>query len=377
MQSDSELFDEAVNSVGLGSRLPDGARLRLIPTFSEYKAFAEQRIEGFRSGGKTLKPFPRVLVDYMDSLEVGAWAFPYKSIYVIALNYGTVLILHSLSNRLLCSREVLPEIGNVASETDNLPVFPLTSDFKEFSACMLSLGLSPEDIIPKDPDRKTIADFIAFISIYFLLGHEFRHIQAGHVDYGKNRFNLNYISETPLPSPNLDVNMKRQAMEWDADKFSAQAIVAGIWINRSIVLRYPESLNPVFANHKLTFLLCLIAFTLLFRLFDDDKPQPPEWKSCTHPPSRNRRIMLITDASILMGVMGQHILNESEVNYVVAQSATIIDLLLPVVGFSAFDRDYSMLVTKEGLRHWQEIVTTWGAIYSDLQKHSYTQLFPL
>ena len=87
--------------------------------------------------------------------------------------------------------------------------------------------------------------------------------------------------------------------------------------------------------------------------------------------------MLITDASILMGVMGQHILNESEVNHIVAQSATIIDMLLPVVGFSAFDRDYSMLVTKEGLRHLQEIVTTWGAVYSDLQKHSYTQLFPL
>src|SRR4051812_10670539 len=115
MQPESELFDEAVRSEGLGRRLPDGARLRSLPIFTEYKAFAQQRIEGFRGGGKTLKPFPRVLLDYIDSPEVGAWALPYESMYVIAVNYGTILLSHFLSNRLLCSREVFPEIGNVAS----------------------------------------------------------------------------------------------------------------------------------------------------------------------------------------------------------------------------------------------------------------------
>jgi hypothetical protein len=46
-----------------------------------------------------------------------------------------------------------------------------------------------------DPERKAMANNMIFSSIVFVVSHEFRHIQAGHLAYMKNGLRLDSSSD--------------------------------------------------------------------------------------------------------------------------------------------------------------------------------------
>ncbi len=296
MQKDSELFSQAVKTMHLGNRLADDAALRSNPLFQEHKALTDRNIAAFRRAGdptgKSAK-LPPVLVDYIDSPLAGAFAFKYNDIYIISINYVIILILEFMFNRLLSSREFLAQIGNPQAELGNLPIIPITTNYNDIIAGIQTYGLSPFDFIPRDEERQGVARFLTFTAIRFMIGHEFRHVHAGHTDYYANGFKLGYISEYVSKGGPVEISMKQQAMEWDCDRWSLFCELASCWRTRGKALR-----NPVYADFyrdvKLLFFLCMTACSGFFRLLDGDTPPRSDWNTFSHPPSRNRRHILVS-----------------------------------------------------------------------------------
>ena len=142
MQAEKILFDEAVRTRSLGSRLPDNAVERSDGVLQLIKEFEDRQIDGFRRSDFAAKPLPRVLVDYVDNPRIGGWAFFHQDSYILSVSIGALKTTRYLFNRLMASPDVFPTVGNTSKETKNLPVIPLTMSFSDLQARIQKEGYS-------------------------------------------------------------------------------------------------------------------------------------------------------------------------------------------------------------------------------------------
>jgi len=374
MKSDNELFDRAVRANGIGCRLPDHAIERLCPLLPYTKRFADQAIQGFRNTVQTLRSLPPIIVDYIDSPEAGAWALWHDNLYFIAIPYGMLFTHNYIFNRLLANREVLPQVGNIANEAEKPPDIPLSHSYSINLSSVQAVGLSMSDLTPRDAVRKEVADFLDFVSTYFLIHHEFRHIQAGHLEYGNDHLQCAFICESYALSAIPGQSMVKQAMEWDADRFAIEALLGVLWGNRNRALKDFQAAKSVFANDTVLVLLCLIACSAFFRLLDGDKPGLSDWRSLTHPPSRNRRMLLTVAATVFFDKIGKSQFADSMMTDVLTDYIESIEFVFARAGCTACDRAYAQLVVDESLAYQTELLSVWQSILNDLKQYSYVPL---
>ena len=380
MQADSELFSEAVRAKNLGDRLPDISPVRLNTLFQQQKELVDRHIDAFRRSWQpawNLPKLPRVVVDYVDSPSAEAYAFKYNDSYIIAVYYGLILVLEFMFDSLLSNRQFLPEIGSPQAERDDLPVIPIMPSYDAIASGLSTHGLNRSDFIPKGEERRGVANFLTVVSIHFMFGHEFRHIQAGHADYYHDGLNLAYISEYASTGNPIDVAMKKQAMEWDCDRFAFHAELDGRWHTRAKALQSPSAFAHFYLDSKLLFFLCMLACSGFFRLLDDDKPPRPLWSTRSHPPSRIRRGILLNTGLVWGELRYPHEFGESARFEIADRCAREIEILLSSLGASHFDRDYSILVSTQAVNHESEIMAAWQSILGKLATYTHVPLSQL
>jgi hypothetical protein len=376
MDADKNLFDQAVQTAGMGPRLADDSPHRLNKLLGLHQHMTNVKIADFRRLWDPTGQHPTqtpIILDYVDSPMAGAWAFKHGNQYCIAITYGMISLLEFMFNSLLARPQFFSDLGNSKAERDDLPVIPITPNFEHVTTSIQTHNLTLADFVPRDIERQAIAGLLTHTAIRFLSAHEYRHIQAGHVDYGANNFSLHYISEMVSRGGPVERTMKRQAMERDADRFAIQMVITHIWSSR---IRYFRDLSPVQFSQDpvLMLLLCIIGCSGFFRLLDDDMPPRSDWSKYSHPPSRNRRMYLLSTAFAFAQLRVPLVYTNEARDKIIVKVLESVEWSLSYLWDCKIDYAYSLMVLNEAAAYEKEIMEAWTSILNDLRKYSYIPL---
>lgn len=306
-----QLFDEAVRSMGLGQRLADYAPER-TGMIEKIINWSYKEAEGFRQSSICVRPLPPLIIDIVDNPTINARATQYKGTLMICLFSGSIKTIDYMFKRLLCERRFMPGIGNIHIEQETLPVIPLSHNYNDLETALRNSGYHMDDLTPRDPIRQEVAGLMYFISIANMIGHEFSHLQAGHVDYITNGMKWNnYIDECVSPvfsalnfAPDIDMALKYQALEMDADNAATYLLYKYLCDLHQKMgggvpgLRHLPNLD--------TFLIIIsIACSALFRILQP-YPTPPvaQWGTRFHPPIIVRRLIMLAAAQTYLHMDG-------------------------------------------------------------------------
>src|SRR6185295_4662619 len=141
-------FDAALRSAGLGRRYQgDIAWLNnLAMTVPEcVDGILEDLRKEARNGDTAVRDIPDVLSGVSDGKTFNAVAFEHGGQYVVALNYGVLILVEDLAHRLFCLPEEFPWIGNPSREDARRQFHPTSSDAMEYVRAFIA---EPKLVIP-------------------------------------------------------------------------------------------------------------------------------------------------------------------------------------------------------------------------------------
>jgi hypothetical protein len=385
MTRQHQIFDEAVRSIGLGSRLPDDAPERQRPSVQATIAWANRLTDEFRRmpHGIRIKDFPDAIANIVDNPIINARVFSHNGTFITAVFRGAVNTIGYLFRRLLADRTFMPEIGNVENEVPNLPVIRLTRDYRDLESNLRNAGYVVEDFTPRDPIRQEVAGFMAFAATSFLVAHEFRHLQAGH---------LNYIMSGGAGLPLLDerndtvldelgyvgdpiMALRRQALELDADSAAAYRV-----FNHFCEYHHQEGPFAVGVRHLGTPELLLSVIYLscagLFRILDPHGSPPiGRWNVDFHPPNIARRLLIMAQGQTYVDRCGLAFLPPGTTLPCEKLTGILEHNIEPIWGCTV-DPEYTSQAFRAAPNHIAELRRVARSIASEIRNHSYTAFGP-
>jgi hypothetical protein len=379
MHSQDQLFDEAVRSQMLGPRLPDDASEREGIMLKNIVEWSYRNGDAFRQSDTCVKKFPNMIIDLVDSPLVNARVFEYKGNFIIAIFKGSINTINYIFKRLLSDRSFMPEIGDVGSEPEELPVFQPTINYIELEQKIAASGYSIIDFMPRDPIRQEVAGFMAFTAIAFLISHEFRHLQAGHLDYLIRGIKLpSYIDEyessirdaldfTADPS----MMLKIQSLEMDADGASAYRVFKYLCDAHQQTGGTFPGLRHM-ANSEMALTIMYVACAGLFRVLQPYALPVARWNTVFHPPNIVRRLILMTMAQSYLSNVG-NLFFPRGTSLPVEKISSILENNIEQVWGCPLDPIHARRAWLTAPDHMKEIKKTAKLMSSDIRKYSYIE----
>ena len=381
MKSDDEIFDEVVTKAKKPPRLPSDSELRKLPGFQYIKTRAEAQIHGFRNASVPVgrnRELPRIIVDFVDSGTPGGFAGQSKShnAYIIAIHVGHIHFTELVFNALFANRRFWTDLGNVNAERDGLPPVMVSRDYKEVCDSLEAQGFSPADYTPKDEFRNAIAAQLAYWANMFMLGHEFRHVIAGHVDYYNHNFSLSYIPEYASRQSSQKNSMRKQAMECDSDAFSFASILRDLLDGGAA-----ESANSLLPTDldlqikgEIWFQLLVLACSGVFRLLDDGSYWRSEWQKLSHPAPMVRREFLVLTGLESASQLYPHIYTDDAKLRLGAACFETVELHASEIWGCRIIKEDIREAAEYSKSHFSDVYTSGVSIKPDLEKYAYVPL---
>jgi hypothetical protein len=186
---------------------------------------ATRQIEWHAShGGCTMPP---IHFEYANHPFVNASAFfmPYNRQGYIAVNTGLVLLVYDLFYRMLSHPEILPESGDATAESVRDP-FHTEGIFDDYNKLRASRPKMERlaDTLPRNSQRRKLADSLATLAIDFIIFHEIAHIRFGHCEFVDSSTRTFMIEELAATNNTTAIDpMTVQFFEWHADGFASNA----------------------------------------------------------------------------------------------------------------------------------------------------------
>ncbi|WP_421830236.1 hypothetical protein [Larkinella sp.] len=269
-----ETFDRIVARLKLGKRLTD-EQVSETGVLSALLADGNRMITWIINDNGGTFPSPNVY--FVDGTDVNAFAFKEDEEYFIGINEGTVLLLMKLFYRMLSHRDILPQIGDLSKEVSP----PKSPDIDINEATQKK---REESIFPVDSTRSQFAVALTYFAFRFILMHEYAHILKGHVDYLENKTGLAMVSDNENLTEDVGGDWIRQAIEIDADDYSAQI---GYYFHIAILIdlnnrgtQTKDGLNtPEIASFAWYF-----SISALFRLVGSKGYSPNNFFTSLYPP---------------------------------------------------------------------------------------------
>jgi hypothetical protein len=377
-----ELFDEAVQLRWIGPRLPDNAPLRQRPSIQNTLAWANRLTDEFRRHPYCISGFPEAITDIVDNPTVNARVFAYHGTFMTVLFKGAIVTIDYLFRRLLADRSFMPEIGNVDNEAPTLPVFRLTIDSRDLESSLKDAGYVISDFTPRDPIRAAVAGFMTFAAMSFLIAHEFRHLQAGHLDYlmsggGALPFldehydpildELSYVGDPTLA-------LRRQALELDADS------AAGYRVFNHLCEIYHEQGRSTPGLRHLTPEQVLSVIYLgcagLFRILDPSgSPAIGKWDVDFHPPNIARRLIVAAQGQTYIDHCG-HASFPPGTSLPFEKLLGILEYNIEPIWGCPVNTAYTQQAYRDAPNRIAELTKVAESISPEVRKHSYTVFGP-
>lgn len=384
MSDDVQAFHEAILAIqkrGRTSpvgRLPDGffPENQFAGMFGSFKQRFDARWTQSRARIRALKPLPVIIFDYAFDTTLNAHTFRHEGRYFVAVNSGTMVILHDLFLRLLSVPHVFPAIGDASKETLGNRRLPFSLDVTQLIDHYGNANSTLDQSKPKDETRLKAAHMMTRMAFDFLTTHEVRHILAGHVDYNGAFRGFPLIDELDLQSLDPASGMKSQAMEMDADGSGIFTVLANAVdeLNSSDPSR--SAWRSILQNPHQAIVICLVCIDAVFKLFSTAGDVRWPWDMRTHPPHHVRRTMAI-------GVMEAYFRGNGLSEWLdELNSPGVTDELLAISEFTfrdvfghPIDRvAWSRAAGLEYEEHVGLLRETWNLMHHELSQFSYINL---
>lgn len=272
-----------------------------------------------------------------DDENVNAFALKENEKYIIGISFGLFI-----------------ETENWIQHWFNLPEFDLTIEFDDKKS------------------KKIFFYNIFYMSIFFVIMHEYYHILDGHCDFPiiENNFideyNINYKLYNDSPDILFD-NLLSQIFEYDADFGAINACISSIMQQNCS------------GEQKKSYLAALILGVYnIFLLFNDinnsdfDKFIIKDFRKYNHPPAGIRITYCIIFISYLLQNYWQDEKIYNTIGAILNQCVYFDKLLMKSIKFKQCL--FSITYTHKGIQHIMLLNNLWGDIREELKKYAYIEL---
>ena len=375
MTSKPDPFDEALTASGIGRRhvFDAGSLGWMAKLFAGIEPTVQaQREQLIREGG-LLKPPPEILAGVNDDKTFNASAFPHDSKYVIAVNYGALILIHDLVHRLFCTPEVFPWVGEPSKEDPKRRFHPTSNDAQIYMRKFIS---EPLLAVPHDPVRRIAADFLTVVAVHYLLWHEFRHIIGGHIDWNTKVSGSRSIAEVTLGGlSSSEYGTARQALEMDADSFAMQMVLQSL-LNHAVSsdADKPPIVQGMINEPRHALEIALMCALVMLGTFWQPAGPTNQWPLLNHPPAGVRHVINIWSADIFLQNAGHDSLRTATLgnpDWVARFSNFALVFTGQRCGNPDRRDEMKLTLGPRGRSHFLEIVNAWGRILDEVRKYSF------
>jgi hypothetical protein len=361
-------FDEGLRALNLGSRYsvsthnPFGWLFELVEPLAR-----EIRDQVIREVGPSQR-VPEILAGVNDDSAFNAIAVPSpRGGYMIAVNYGALILVHDLVHRLFCLPEFFPWVGDPSKEDRNRQFHPTCDDALVYMRTVIA---DPRGAKPRDRRREQAAVALIPLAVMFLVAHEFRHIIGGHLDWLKTRYGQISISEILGMASDPHDGLALQALEMDADGFAMYYILMRAL---AIANRPEEDVSPSFRGIITTPLQALqaalaCALVMIGTFFRPPGPSE-EWRTYSHPPSGVRHGLNILGADRALQSLGQADLRAATTanqEWLALTARFTLRQLAQRLGNTDRQEGLRQELGPRGQQHLMEIFQSWGCIRNEV-----------
>jgi hypothetical protein len=326
-----------------------------------------QNAADYRNSPSCKGKFPELYVNISESTHVNAVAIRIGGDFYITICRGTFVLLSETFHRLLCMPDVFVCVGDVSAERPGRIATPLPRD--------ASLLTNHTRYVPIDPTRAMAAGIMAATALQFLVRHEWRHLQGGHLNYSFATLNMPMLFEASSTGTAVDRNMIDQAMEIEADTHATVRLVEKYMYDSGL----RNKLNPVLRKcpdpEETAVALVLTSICGCIKLFS--KPLPPyeKWADNTHPPAEVRQFTIVNSVQDHLRKWGRDDLAKRF--SITREVHEAIDTALhQLLGDPPLTDEWRQLFAPHGkcMTHAQRLIGIRQSIQNELDKISYIEL---
>ncbi len=299
-------FDEALQAIKIGRRYHSkNPGWWLDHLTSGLPGMVEGILQSMRDDrrrrGVGENTVPNVLSGVCDSPNFNACAFEHGGQYVLAINYGALILVEDLVKRLFCVPEAFPWVGDPKAEDPNRSFHPTSTDAMDYMRRFIA---EPKRTDPRDPIRRKAATLFLIAAVEFIVCHELWHILGGHVRWYQQRTAGLTLSEVRDSDPRSD-GITYQALEMHADGFA-------VWISLIRMLQMARSEAPpphiprVILNPTQAVESTLLCALVMVGTFLGGHSSPSDWPTLTHPPPGIRHQLNLAAIARSLHYLGEH-----------------------------------------------------------------------
>jgi hypothetical protein len=215
-----------------------------------------------------------VYFDYIENLEINAFAFESHNYDFVGVYVGTIVTIYTFFASLLAYPRLLLSIGNPLAE----------EEWKSYTVDpKLLFSRQPRDIA-----RRSFAHLLATTAIDFLFAHEIGHLMNGHVKFLRMRRGMPLVAEFDPTQKTREENLTLQTLEMDADCFAVgQGLATAIGRASDPDHVFPPDWRRWYGTPRLALFTWTLATYGLFRLFFKSETNLDDLDSTNHPPSKH------------------------------------------------------------------------------------------
>jgi len=369
----TDKFDEGLRTRELGSRFRTNASDEFGQLFAMVEPLAQDMRDQLVKEVGASKHIPEIFSGVNDRSEFDAVADSLPGgRYIIAVNYGTLILVQDIVHRLFCLPEFFPWVGDPSKE-DRTQQFHATSD--DAQTYMRTFVSDPRPAIPRDPKRKQAAVFLIPLAVMFIVAHEFRHITGGHLDWLNARSGRMSISEALGIQGDPNAGLFFQALEMDADGFAMYyTLMKALVMAESPQENLPTSLQGIITTPLQALQAGLACALVMIGTFFRPPGPPVEWRSYSHPPSGVRHGLNIVGADRALRLLGQEELSlatTSNREWVSQFASFTFGHLVQRLGNSDQQDELRLEFGPRGQQHLLEVLNAWGTIKAAVEAFAY------
>jgi hypothetical protein len=361
-------FDEGLRALNLGSRYSVSTHSPFGWLFTLVEPLAREMRDEVISEVGPSQQVPEILAGVNDDSAFNAIAVPSPhGGYMIAVNYGALILVHDLVHRLFCLPEFFPWVGDPSKEDRNRQFHPTCNDALVYMRTVIA---DPRGAKPRDPIRQQAAVALIPLAVMFLVAHEFRHIIGGHLDWLKTRSGQISISEILGTASDPHDGLALQALEMDADGF---AMYYTLMRALAVANRPQEDVRPSFRGIIMTPLQALQAALacalVMIGTFFRPPGAPEEWRTYSHPPSGVRHGLNIINSDRALQLLGQADLRAattSNQEWLALTARFTLRQLAQRLGNTDRQEGLRQELGPRGQKHLLEIFQSWECIRNEV-----------
>jgi hypothetical protein len=318
---------------------------------------------------------PEAYFGFINNPVLNAIASKKDNNYFIGINIGTYFLLLDIFNRMLSSKEILTEFGNVSEESDNVKIFdPQITDARIFYMAKEP----PAPVAPKNPVRYYLAQLLTAYSIKYLLLHEYAHIIFGHLDFLNSQNNSFECSELTYNNFKNGIDpLTSQILELDADSYAIYTAIKEILVLQENSSLIKDELLPFYKDLSTAIKVWLFAVYTLFRLFGNSVPKVEDLKKLSHPPSGIRQHILFATSYSVFETKPETKFLEIIPNLCVETMKEAESAFQKISIKKLNSEALAFAYKKESFDHVTFLMKHWNNVRPKLEQYAYGNLAPL